>query len=151
MRLILALIFALALNAQTTIIPDAVRNSGTVIGVMVCLPPTTVPGKCILAALHSSITLDTSVDPPVLRAASIAPAVTKYGKVVYKLTSAQTAFPLSYAGFVEGSLDVYRNGLLMAIGQDYTMGGTVGAPAILFLPAQTPQPGDIVTMKYVWQ
>jgi hypothetical protein len=55
-----------------------------------------------------------------------------------------TAFTLMYAPTPDSSLQVFRNGLRMTRGVDYT---TIGN-AITFLTVATPQAGDILTAAY---
>jgi len=54
------------------------------------------------------------------------------------------SFTLSQTPNPPASLTVYRNGLRMAIGTDYTVNGT----SITFLSASIPQAGDLVTCFY---
>ncbi|HEV2200671.1 MAG TPA: hypothetical protein VGR73_12690 [Bryobacteraceae bacterium] len=54
------------------------------------------------------------------------------------------AFTLRFAPSPAGSLDLYRNGLLMAQGVDYTL----AANSIHFFLRSTPQPGDVVVASY---
>jgi len=54
------------------------------------------------------------------------------------------AFALHFAPSPAGSLDLYRNGLLMAQGTDYT----IAANSIHFFLRSTPQPGDVVVASY---
>lgn len=53
-------------------------------------------------------------------------------------------FTLHFAPSPTGSLDLYRNGLLMAQGVDYTL----AANSIHFFLRSTPQPGDVVVASY---
>lgn len=55
-----------------------------------------------------------------------------------------TVFTLNFAPSPAGSLDLYRNGLLMKQGTDYT----ITTAAIHFFLASTPQPGDVVVASY---
>lgn len=53
-------------------------------------------------------------------------------------------FTLSFAPSPQASLDLYRNGLLMRPGTDYTLSGNV----VTFLAASTPQVGDLLAASY---
>ncbi len=55
-----------------------------------------------------------------------------------------TAFTLSGVPSPAASLTVYRNGMLQAAGQDFTLSGN----QILFVPAAAPQPGDTLVASY---
>lgn len=148
-RIVVLSILSTALAfGQTTLPPDQLRP-GTIIGVMVCLPSGTTDGKCILAALDSSIVLDTSVSPPVLRAVAAPPAA-RWKTVNYPLTATQLTFQIGDPGYMVGSLAVYRNGILMTQERDYVMGGVSAAPTVVFVPKQAPVAGDIVVVKYAW-
>jgi hypothetical protein len=54
------------------------------------------------------------------------------------------AFKLSAAPNPPGSLAVYRNGILQKSGVDYTTAGST----LTFVPASTPQPGDILVAGF---
>ncbi len=60
------------------------------------------------------------------------------------LNGTNAAFTLQYAPSPAGSLDLYRNGLLMSQGLDYILTGNM----IEFFLLSTPQPGDIVVASY---
>jgi hypothetical protein len=55
-----------------------------------------------------------------------------------------TTFTLHFAPSPVGSLDLYRNGLLMTQGTDYS----ITAAVIHFFLASVPQPGDVVVASY---
>lgn len=55
-----------------------------------------------------------------------------------------TAFTLQYAPSPTGSLDLYRDGLLLTQGSDYILTGNT----IEYFLLSTPQPGDIVVASY---
>lgn len=55
-----------------------------------------------------------------------------------------TVFTLLNAPSPAGSLDLYRNGLLMAQGSDYVLTGNT----IQFFLLSTPQPGDVIIASY---
>jgi hypothetical protein len=57
---------------------------------------------------------------------------------------ANTTFSLAGAPAPLGSLTVYRNGILLGQGLDYTATGST----IQFVTVATPQPGDVVTASY---
>jgi hypothetical protein len=140
--LVLAVLFSAGLQAQTTLTPDAIRP-GTVIGVMVCIPPGTTNEGCKLAVLDLSIVLDMSVSPPRLRAVCTA---AQWKTVNFAMATTQSGFTIPDAGFIPGSLGVYRNGQLQTVGVDYTLAGV----ALTFLPKSTPLAGDLVALKYAW-
>jgi len=55
-----------------------------------------------------------------------------------------TSFTLANAPSPAASLDLYRNGLLLEAGADYSLSGS----AITFVSAATPQPGDSLLANY---
>jgi hypothetical protein len=55
-----------------------------------------------------------------------------------------TSFMLSQAPNPVASLSLYRNGVRQTLIVDYTLSGT----AIVFVPASTPQPGDVLLASY---
>jgi hypothetical protein len=71
-------------------------------------------GKPTLATLGAGITLDTSVTPPVLRAATAT-------FTENRLTKSGSAWSLPPAC---GRVVVYRNGIRQLAGEDYTISGT---------------------------
>ena len=66
------------------------------------------------------------------------------------LTASQSTFNIVDPTIVPDSLQVFRNGLLMTLGPDYTRGGLGAAAPVVFTAAQAPQAGDTVTLKYMW-
>lgn len=65
---------------------------------------------------------------------------TTTGTITGTLDGVNANFFLSYP---VSTVNVYRNGILMTAGTDYTS----GANLITFLPGQIPQPGDIITAE----
>ena len=57
---------------------------------------------------------------------------------------ANTSFALSGTPSPAGSLAIYRNGILMKSGQDFTLAGN----SIQFVPGAVPQPGDTLLASY---
>ncbi|MBZ5604373.1 MAG: hypothetical protein LAO79_18885 [Acidobacteriia bacterium] len=60
------------------------------------------------------------------------------------VNGSNTVFTLLFAPSPQASLDLYRNGLLMKLGTDYTLNTNV----ITFITASTPQVGDLVVASY---
>ncbi len=60
------------------------------------------------------------------------------------INGSNTTFTLANLPSPVGSLDLYRNGLLMKAGSDFTISGNT----ILFLTASTPQTGDLLVASY---
>ncbi len=60
------------------------------------------------------------------------------------VNGSNTVFTLSFAPSPQASLDLYRNGLLMRLGTDYTLSTNV----VTFLTASTPQVGDMLVASY---
>jgi hypothetical protein len=60
------------------------------------------------------------------------------------INGSNTSFTLNFAPSPAGSLDLYRNGLLLRVGQDYAITGQ----AITFFLASTPQAGDLLQASY---
>lgn len=66
------------------------------------------------------------------------------------LTAPQSTFNILDLTIVPDSLEVYRNGLLMTLGADYTRAGLGAAAPVVFGAGQAPQTGDTVKLRYVW-
>ena len=66
------------------------------------------------------------------------------------LTVAQSTFNILDPTIVPDSLEVYRNGILMTLGPDYTRVGLGASASVQFTTAQAPVAGDTVTLKYMW-
>jgi hypothetical protein len=60
------------------------------------------------------------------------------------INGSNTSFTLNFAPSPAASLDLYRNGLLLRVGQDYAITGQ----AITFFLAATPQAGDLLQASY---
>jgi hypothetical protein len=60
------------------------------------------------------------------------------------VNGSNTSFTLSQAPNPAASLSLYRNGMRMSANLDYTLAGT----GIVFVPTQTPQPGDLLQASY---
>jgi hypothetical protein len=115
------LLFSAGLQAQTTVPPSQLWP-GTIVGVMVCLPPGTTGAGCKVAVLDASIVLDTSVTPPVLRAVSIPAKIHTHSGLV-KLVALNGLYSVPTAAV---NVKLHRNGILQFLGEDYTLaGGTI--------------------------
>lgn len=114
--LALAVLFSAGLQAQTAVPPSQIWP-GTIVGVMVCLPPGTTGAGCKVAALDPSIVIDTSVNPPVLRAVS-APAPIHKHIAGLKLTATSGTYSIP-SGAV--NLMLHRNGVRQFEGEDYRL------------------------------
>jgi hypothetical protein len=131
-----ALLFGAAEAGPPTRLPDS----------MVAAPPTTftairvlTPTGWVLAQPDASIVIDLAAQPPVIRA-----VLPQERCDMFDVIAAQQSLSLSVApGFGEEPV-VYRNGLLMAPGRDYSIQGQV----VLFLPGQPLAAGDIVQAFY---
>lgn len=66
------------------------------------------------------------------------------------LTAPQSTFNILDPTIVAGSLEVYRNGVLMTLGTDYVQAGLGASAPVQFTAAQSPITGDTVTLKYMW-
>ena len=60
------------------------------------------------------------------------------------INGSNTVFTLSFAPSPQGSLDLYRNGLLMKLGTDFTLNSNV----VTFSSGSTPQTGDLLVASY---
>lgn len=60
------------------------------------------------------------------------------------VNGANTSFTLNYAPAPAASLALYRNGIIMKQGLDYTLSGNT----VTFFPASTPQAGDLLLASY---
>jgi len=97
------------------------------------------PTGWVYAQPDGSIQIDVAANPPVIRAVTARETVDRF--VVVDPTQAFTMSAEVAAGAV---VAVYRNGLLMAEGEDYTAAGR----DVLFLPQQPVGAGDIVQLRY---
>lgn len=117
------LLFGAGLQAQTAVQPSQLWP-GTIVGVMVCLPPgTTARSECKVAALDSNIGIDTSVSPPVLRVITAPP--THKHMVGLKLTASGGTYSIPAAAV---NLMLHRNGVRQFEGGDYSLSGGVITP-----------------------
>lgn len=99
-----------------------------------------LPDGRIAEADLDGVALDTSGVRPVLRSSAAPVPVRQKIKIV--LTSATGT--LGVPGKVA---DVYRNGLLLAEGDDYALSVSGDRTTITFTAGQTPQAGDIVQVR----
>ena len=122
-RIVVLLLFSAGLQAQTSVQPSQLWP-GTIVGVMVCLPPgTTTKSECKVAALDSNIGIDTSVNPPVLRVITAPP--THKHTVGVKLTAVSGTYTIPTAAV---NLMLHRNGVRQFEGGDYSLSGGVITP-----------------------
>ena len=85
-------------------------------------------------ALDASVTIDTTVNPPVIRATATQPSRQVTGEF-YDVVTVGGIFQLVNAPII-GTLKVYRNGLRMTEGRDYALSGKT----VTFTAGQMPQP-----------
>jgi len=139
--LTLSTVVALIALAQTTIPLSSIRALGN--GSVLVL----VDNSLRVARLEG-LTVDTTGEP-VLRVTATGGGSTGGGPSLgwyrsdYKLTASQLEFGLP--GGEKYNILVYRNGLLMSVGNDYAITGSL----VRFVAAQTPGPGDVVILR--WQ
>lgn len=107
-------------------------------------PGARLPFVCIPVDLKS-FTLDTSTNPPTLRVISAAPAATYVDGEVPggAIDGTNAAFTLA-AVPAASSLKLYRNGIRLTQGSDYTLSGQ----AITFAAGAVPQPNDSLMADY---
>jgi len=133
----LAVLLCGTLAAQTKVTTANLAGEQSATGrVFVVLPSGTVA----LAEIGPGIVVDTSGPVPVLRVQTPAAPVEVVER--NKLPAPQAVFTLGFDPLP--GLAVYRNGLLMAEGEDYTVTSRV----VTFAPVQPPGGGDIVQFRY---
>lgn len=138
--LVLALLLAPGLSAQTRARPQQIGTSETAeVGrVLVVLPNGTVAIARLAHGLHVDLT------GPVPEIQSTIVAV-RARSITTKPTQSTSVLPLAELP-VAGSLHVYRNGLLLSEGEDYTRDSN----AVRLVPGQEAQPGDILRVSYLY-
>jgi len=99
------------------------------------------PTGSVLVQLHPSIVLDTSGPVPMLRA--ISPPAPARRVEVFKQATAYTTVTMSKPADTNQLIQVWRNGLLMAPGIDYTV-----SLQVITFTLQPTAVGDIVQVQY---
>ena len=126
------------LFSQTRVPPDQIRPQ-TINGVFV-----NVTGKGVVLATvdPATLILDTTGTVPVLRALPQATTAINEKHVSIKPAAGTTAVIIPDATYVPASLNVYVNGILQSMTDDYTIAGTTVTLTRL------PTTGDIVQLTY---
>jgi hypothetical protein len=133
-RLLLGALAALPLAAQTQITFDQLRPLAAGGAVLIaCLPPGTAGGERCVA-----VPLGAGIDPANL------PSFREREEMLPRLTEPLAAHTL--AELPQGPLRVYRNGLRLRLGDDFTLSGQT----VIFAPGAVPQPGDDMVFEYRW-
>ena len=98
-----------------------------------------VNGALVVAALSPSVVIDTGSPQPIIRAVPVLPVPIEEE---FSPITGQVAFTLAGAP-MPGTLEVFRNGIRMRVGRDYT----ASAKVVAF----TSQPivvGDLIVVRY---
>jgi hypothetical protein len=135
-----ALILAVIAGAETK--PDARQLRGPASSkgyVLVVLPD----GQVNFATLDG-LEIRSDANGIVLRPTMPAAPILRDKVQSWKLAVEQMAFALTETPAGAESVWIYRNGLLMTEGEDYTLAGKT----VTFLPVQGTAPGDIITIRY---
>lgn len=124
MKLTLSLLFFTALlfaqTTKVTITQVTTLPQVTVPTVLVCIPV----GGCVAAILDPSLTLDTSVNPPVLKAV-VATMQTWIRNESVAIGATPPATVTLANPLIVGTQAVYRNGMRQTPTLDYTLAGNV--------------------------
>lgn len=124
MKLTLSFLFFTALlfaqTTKVTITQVTTLPPVTVPTVLVCIPV----GGCVAAILDPSLTLDTTVNPPVLKAVAAAIQTWIRNEAVAIGSTPPATITLANP-LVSGTAAVYRNGMRMTPTMDYTVSGNV--------------------------
>ena len=126
------------LFSQTRVPPDQIRpqpNTGVLVNV-------TGRGLVLATVDPATLILDTTGATPVLRALPQAAPTINEKHVSIKPAAGATAITIPDAGYVPASLNVYVNGILQSVTDDYTVAGTA---VTLTRVSST---GDIVQLTY---
>ncbi len=123
-------------SAQTKTQPNQISAKGLTVQVLVV----NQKGDVTFADIDSSLTLDVSGPKPVLKATAAAVETVD----VQVLTTATSVINLSKVPTDPRTIRCHRNGVLLSPGVDYSVTGG----AITFVPAQTPQPDDVMNTSY---
>ena len=131
------LVLAGCLFSQTRVPPDQIRPQ-LINGVFV-----NVTGKGVVLATvdPATLVLDTTGATPVLRALPQSATINEK-HVSIKPAIGATVVTIPDTGYVPASLNVYVNGVLQSMTDDYTVAGTV----VTLIRASTT--GDIVQLTY---
>lgn len=151
MKILSSLLFAFALAAQTkapTAITLAQIGAPPGIAPMILMAAPSIGGLSLtyVAIDPAAFVLDTTTNPFTLRAAAPSPlpvfvdAETPAGVIDGK----NAGFTLAFVPAPAASLHIYRNGLLVSAGSDYSPAGG----AIAFAAGAIPQPGDSLQASY---
>lgn len=132
-----ALLLVGCLFSQTRVPPDQIRpqlNTGVFVN---------VSGKGVVLATvdPATLVLDTTGATPVLRALVQTPSINEKHISIVPAAGA-TAVTIPDATYIPASLNVYVNGLLQSLTNDYTVAGTT----VTLIRASTT--GDIVQLTY---
>jgi hypothetical protein len=132
-----SLVLVSCLFSQTRVPPDQLRPQ-PITGVYV-----NVTGKgAILATVDpATLVLDTSGATPVLRALPQSQTINEKHVSVRPAVGA-TVVTIPDAGYIPASLNVYTNGILQSVTDDYTVTGTV------VTLSRVSSAGDIVQLTY---
>ena len=139
-RIVLAsslLVLVGCLFSQTRVPPDQIRpqlNTGVLVNV-------TGRGLVLATVDPATLILDTTGATPVLRAIP-QPVTINEKHVSIKPAAGVTAIVIPDPGYVPASLNVYVNGILQSVTDDYTVAGTA---VTLTRVSST---GDIVQLTY---
>jgi len=119
-------------------------TAGVLMFVPLSIVPTGTTGAMVCVQLDAaSFVLDKSINPPVLRIAAQSSINFVNGEIPQGLVDGvNTAFSLVHAP--GATLDLYRNGVHLQVGQDYTVSGT----SITFLAGAIPLQGDTLVCNY---
>ena len=132
--IVLVILCACILAVEQTTIPlSSIRALGN--GAVLVL----VDNSLRVARLDG-LTVDTTVEP-ILRVTAPPVTTAEWKRVDYVVAgvTAELVIPDTYT-----TLLVFRNGLLMSIGNDYTVSGS----RVVFVSSQVPGTGDIVILRY---
>jgi hypothetical protein len=94
----------------------------------------------VVGALTDCVRVDGSSGP----CGSVAPSFIDNDAPTGLVDGANTSFALSGVPNPAGSLSLYRNGVLLKVGQDFTLDGN----NVQFVAAAVPQPGDTLLASY---
>ena len=157
MKLLLALTLGVVtLQAQTKVDTTALACKGTQYTGLTLVPIATLTATLagIPVMIYTCVqidpagfTLDTTTTPPTLRAkAATLPADTK--EIPTGLVNGtNNTFTLAFTPNASYPVDVFNNGLMLTVSQDYTISGNT----ITFLSgtiSAVPQAGDLLQVKY---
>lgn len=109
--------------------------------------PSGPAGAFILIAIDpAGFSVDTSTTPPTLRATSPSKTSEIFNEVQTP-TTATTTLTLAHPTALGPSVKVFRNGIKLSPGNDYSITGAI----ITLVATQAAQPGDVFNFEYLWQ